>query len=269
MYPIFAQPTFNWIAQDRYEEVCKFKRTCTISFNGPVADLTPIKQASYVLLWLGEEGQEKHQYWPEIVKEACLIAHIWTQLFLSVGPSVSPLVHRLQLQESKQHTYEYICYFITRCRHLVSRCAYTSSKDALLDVLILSGISKAARDKLISSNVTTIDQALLIYQTDEAVNIYLTPLEPTINTVDKAPTKDTKSCISCGRQHDTCPALGARCSNCGRFNHWSSMCRTSRKTHAINTISNGYVDSRDEVFIRLTINQCRNNSINSKTSAQR
>ena len=71
--------------------------------------------------------------------------------------------------------------------HIVEQRLY----EDLLDALLRGGISRAAHDKVISS----IDQALLIYQTGEAVNRYHVPLEPILYTVAKAPTMENKPCM--------------------------------------------------------------------------
>ena len=53
----------------------------------------------------------------------------------------------------------------------------------MLDALLGGGRSRDAREKLVSSNITTLNTALENYQTDEAVNIYHAPHEPTVDIV--------------------------------------------------------------------------------------
>ena len=131
---------------------------------------------------VGDEGQERYQHWPEAVKDACPIEHIWSNMYKAVGPTVSPLVYRLQLLEATQQLCEPIDDFIIRCRRLASRCQYSNSDDALIDTLLRGGRSMVARNKLICSNATTLDQSILIYQTDEAINRPHALIETSIST---------------------------------------------------------------------------------------
>ena len=114
-------------------------------FKGPLTDLTSIRKASYILLWLGDESQERYQHWPEALKDACPIENIWSNMYKAVGHTVSPLVYILQFLEATQQPCEPVDDVILRCRRLASRCQYSNSDDAIIDTLLRGGRSMVAQ----------------------------------------------------------------------------------------------------------------------------
>ena len=54
-----------------------------------------------------------------------------------------------------------------------------------------------------------------------------------------------RPCGKCGRSHGhgDCPAQGSTCNNCGKKNHWSTICRSSGRRHSLSGRTLSHKDS--------------------------
>ena len=140
------QPHFNWTATDKNYELTQFKNACKLWFSGPLSKLSVQEKTSYTLLWLGEEGQEHHSHWTPPIKDECPLEHIWKNLEIRTGSSISKLVFRHNLHQTCQAKDEDIEHFILRCRRIVTRCGYKEPEEQLLDALVSGIHSQTARE---------------------------------------------------------------------------------------------------------------------------
>ena len=56
-------------ATDRHFETLKFNKKSELFFDGLLAELSAKAKDSYVLLWLGDEGQEQNTHWSTLAKD--------------------------------------------------------------------------------------------------------------------------------------------------------------------------------------------------------
>ena len=95
-------PTITWTAPDAAQQFKKFKRTCQLYFEGPLADLNEERKIKYLLLWAGEEGQEVSDSWGLSDADKKKIDVYWTKFEKYVNPKNNFRLARYQLRNLKQ-----------------------------------------------------------------------------------------------------------------------------------------------------------------------
>ena len=149
--------------------------------------------------------------------------------------------------------------FIDRIRNEVSLCKYSVEEEVILDHIIRGTHLTEAREKILDAWNMSLDAITTLEKYESiASSRALRHSNPTICTINKRiPNQQMKylppNCRYCGKTHDICPALDSICNNCGKKNHWSSVCRQHRmKIHTINETTD-HRDTRDEVYIDIYI----------------
>ena len=89
------------LASDKNHEFIQFRNMCKQWFSGTLAKLLAEEKTSYILLWLGEEGQEHHSHWTPPIKDECPLEFIWKNLELRTGSPVSELVFRYRYVDTR------------------------------------------------------------------------------------------------------------------------------------------------------------------------
>ena len=62
------------------------------------------------------------------------------------------------------------------------------------------------------------------------------------------------NCKYCGKKHprdkNQCPAFGAKCQKCGKYNHFAAKCKSkARRTPRVNYVEDGEATSEDNYTI--------------------
>ena len=130
-------------------------------------------------------------------------------------------------------------------------CKYTSPNGHIIDALTFGSNNPRVQSKLLEHDATlTLDKAIETARTQEATSNQLQDIrgsqDTTINAlrhsenIRERPAQDPQKaqetrCGHCGNFHDMsaqslCPAHGTGCKACGKWNHWSQVCRSSQKT---------------------------------------
>jgi hypothetical protein len=211
-------------------------------------------------------------------------------------PKRNVLYDRYLFFKAEQLGNELIDDYISRLRHLIEPCRFGDLQDEMLRDRIVMGTSdKYTRARLFRKKAEEIDlktviEALQISETTEKqLKVVTGGDQPTVNYMKKnnpqwkkkqymkkkeeksqyerkkkesshPSGKMMKDCRSCGGNHkkvkQMCPAFGQKCLQCGKFNHYKSMCwQRTRKLHQVDEDDQErddeieYTDDSDEAFL--------------------
>ena len=164
-------------------------------------------------------------------------------------PQKNVIYERYLFNSSVQEQGEGIDSYVTKLRRLASTCEYEALEDQLIRDRIVIGIrSKEVRGRLLRDTNLTLKKAVDVCHSDEATTQQLQSIAgSTPNTEEvhynmkkkkkpwlKNPTqqRQNKLCRYCGNERhnqiEKCPARGTTCTKCGKANHWSKVCESSK-----------------------------------------
>ena len=258
-------PTVDWAAPSADNSFENFKETCSLIFDGPLADVAEERKVSYLKLWSGEEGRRIIKTWQLTADDSKKVDTYWTKFKDYVKPKSNFRIARYKLRECKQLESEPIDMFVKRLRTILGECDYPAlQRDThLLDAMIFGVRLEKIQSMLLQKDATlTVDDAIATARTQEATRQQMDELRgkvQQIHLLDKprksaqprsqpprapqprssskrqptAPEK--KQCWNCGRKlhskGEVCPAKGSRCSNCQKIGHWSTVCLSTQRSH--------------------------------------
>ena len=188
-----------------------------------------------------------------------------------------------------QNTDESIDEFLTRIRKLSSSCEFGTLTDELIrDKLVLGIRDETTKLRLLKEENLTLNKALNICRASEVVNVQIKAMKASTSEVEgvnvlrtrpykkvtsKPPTKASKAapnykqqaqkqtnitkrkCYHCGRDQGhklkECPAYGQTCNNCGKQNHFASVCLSSKSTRRIHALADGCKEETDEEIFQI------------------
>lgn len=155
------------------------------------------------------------------------------------NPKVNETVERYRFFMRNQGNDESIDTYVTDLRVLASTCNFGDIKDSLIrDRIVCGNNNPGLRERLLREEKLTLDRCLQLCRATELSRENTKTLQG--NTVEEVhmvkqtagPDKNTKtvSCMFCGKTHERnknkCPALGKRCSKCGKENHFAVKCKS-------------------------------------------
>ena len=257
-------PTIDWTDRSIDAAFENFRETCTLIFDGPLADVADKIKVNYLKLWAGEEGRRIIKTWQMTDDESKKLDTYWGKFKDYVKPKSNFRIARYKLRECKQTDSEPVDVFVKRLRTILAECKYPKEQQEvhLLDAMIFGIKLEKVQSQLLQHDETlTVDQALMLARTEEAtrqqieeprgitkpVDVIRKPAghagktrprqRPQAKTAPQeklpqrvSPNKGQPTCGNCGReQHaksENCPARGSRCSNCQKLGHWSNVCRS-------------------------------------------
>lgn len=171
------------------------------------------------------------------------------KLNLHFAPKKNVRYERYHFNQACQQDGESIDQFASRLRNLAETCEFHAADDAIADQILASCSSTRLKERILREDKA--DLAFILKQgrilecsKQQASQITAKSKSAEINTLrttrNNAPpnhesrTKSEGKCRNCGQSwpHEPsrpCPALGKTCHACGKHNHFSSVCRSSRK----------------------------------------
>jgi hypothetical protein len=127
----FTPPTMNWNASDIPDEFNSFKQYCNLVFDGPFLKKTEKEKASYILLWIGQQGVDIYNsfVW-ENEQDKVKPKAIWEKYGKHLAPVSNYRLARFQLQQVRKEPNENIDDFMTRLDlHLITlNCSVEKSQ---------------------------------------------------------------------------------------------------------------------------------------------
>ena len=197
------------------------------------------------------------------------------------SPRKNVTYERFKFNTCSQASGQCIEDYITELRKLSSSCEFgTLCSSLIMDRLVCGINNNAVRERLLRQTNLTMNQAIEICKTAEAVETQIKDINvgdsapSTSNHIDsvgskrKAPDRNEtniiQSCKFCGGSHTYgkrhCPAANKKCDSCNSTGHFKKMCFSKRSDNAsgqVNDINlqNVQCDDTDDFFIGgITIN---------------
>ena len=178
---------------------------------------------------------------------------------------VNPFKAYYDFENRNQHSHETTQEYLTALRSLMSDCDFAGRENHHLAIRLACGcFNKDTQKKLLALPNVNLDEVLRIMKAEELANESVTAITgqaavhgTKVGHRTKTPRRSqpksapSDSCTRCGYGNhltsDTCPALGAKCNLCGKLNHFSKVCRSSRsgdknkgvKTVNVRTVNSG------------------------------
>ena len=252
-------PSMVW-SGDLPHELMAFKQYVTLIFKGPLSKLKSEERMTYVLIWIGEEGLRIYNTWNNETKT---LIEFWAHLSEVLEPRSNYRLARLLLEKMKQAKDELVDEYMTKCMLQAKKCKFrdeTEIETRLIEQIIRGGAhDKVREDILCKDNTLTLDQAMKIARTYEALQSELkefkagsnthidhvsnrlsenkpkTAYRKTNNRLDKSHndkiTNYYVTCKYCGLKHTgtQCPAAQSECRFCHKIGHWAAVCRQKSK----------------------------------------
>lgn len=138
----------------------------------------------------------------------------------------------------KQKTSESIDSFHSKLRKIALTCDFSDINREIKTQIIQNCVSQRLRRKALREDMT-LSTLLAAGRALEMAEQHADDMEQkdSINkvTVQKEKSliiKKEKNCFRCGGKYphqNDCPAMGKKCSTCGKMNHFSKVCRTKNK----------------------------------------
>ena len=174
-------------------------------------------------------------------------------------PRRNLVVDRHRFLTRDQQPGESIDQFVTELRTLAASCEWGELKDDLICSRIVSGISSnSVRERLLRSETDlTLQKAIDICRIaelskqqmklfgGETVQAGVSRIrhQSTGRPEEQASTSNDadKECGNCGSKHleGHCSALGRRCNNCRKLNHFAKVCRSGRNINIVQQVETG------------------------------
>lgn len=175
--------------------------------------------------------------------------------------------------------------FVTELKSRARQCEFGDSEDLMIrDKIVFSVPDTSLREKLLSIPDLALTKAIDLCRAKEVACAQAKAMSPVSVTehVDAIGSRDTpkqqkradtnrtrvkdqvQSCGRCGRQHKprSCPAYNAHCNACGKKNHFSAVCKSSKVVAPLDTDTDSECDEAstavDTLFIDTVAHKKRN-----------
>ena len=234
-------PQMEWNDSDLPMAFKSFKQYCQLVFDGPLNAKEDKVKATYILLWIGEEGRKIFNSFDLTADEKAKPDAIFDKFATYLEPKSNFRIARYQLQGFKQADDESVDSFMARCKIQAQKCRFSDAEleERLIEQLIIGTRERKIQEVLLGKDdKLKLDKAMDIARTREAtVNDMKSldqqgasaPARSHDTNVDAIRQNSNLRCGKCGLSHEKkCPAQGTRCRKCNQWNHWEQVCRNKQ-----------------------------------------
>jgi len=167
-------PHMDWNDTDLPTVFKTFKQYCQLIFNGPLNKKEEKEKATYILLWIGEEGLKVVNSFELSDEDKAKTDMIFDKFTKYLEPKSNFRIARFQLQGFRQTKDESVDSFMARCKLQAQKCQFTEAEmeERLIEQLIIG-----TRERKVQENVLGKDEKLKL---DKAMDIARTR-EATVN----------------------------------------------------------------------------------------
>ncbi len=235
---VFESPKIDFHAVDIITEWEDFKDHCELIFNGSLHAQTEKVKANTLRQFLGAEGRRIFKTFvfdADAGESADTRADIYKKYEDYIAPKANHRSARLLLQRIRQSETEGIDDFINRLRLHARHCRFkdnAETEERVIEQLIAGTKHKEVQRKLISKDTLTLDEAVKVARSYEAVQGHLSDIRENEKSVG-AVSKSSSTCGNCGeprhKSMSECRAKGTQCRKCGKIGHWKKVCRSQKK----------------------------------------
>ena len=234
-------PQMEWNDSDLPMAFKSFKQYCQLIFDGPLNAKEDKVKATYILLWVGEEGRKIFNSFGLTDDEKAKPDAIFNKFTTYLEPKSNFRIARYQLQGFRQADGESVDSFLARCKIQAQKCRFSDAEleERLIEQLIIGTCERKVQEVLLGKDdKLKLDKAMDIARTREATVNDMKSLEQQgasasirshDTNIDAVRQNSNPKCGKCGLSHrKKCPAQGTRCRKCNQWNHWEQVCRNKQ-----------------------------------------
>ena len=234
-------PQMEWNDSDLPMAFKSFKQYCQLIFDGPLNAKEDKVKATYILLWVGEEGRKIFNSFDLTDDEKAKPDAIFNKFTTYLEPKSNFRIARYQLQGFRQADGESVDSFLARCKIQAQKCRFSDAEleERLIEQLIIGTCERKVQEVLLGKDdKLKLDKAMDIARTREATVNDMKSLEQQgasasirshDTNIDAVRQNSNPKCGKCGLSHGKkCPAQGTRCRKCNQWNHWEQVCRNKQ-----------------------------------------
>ena len=181
-----AQATMEWDSPEKGVAFSKFKRKCELLFKTYFKSIEEEERVSYILLWLGDEGDEIFRTFTwETAGDEKKPDKVLEKFEKHFQPMASHRLHRYHMMTMKQNN-KPIDEFLKEMKSVALKCKFKDTEeteDRMLDQLILGCSTPEAQKLLIGRDENLkLEEAAKIVRAHEATRRHMTTLNKTLTS---------------------------------------------------------------------------------------
>ena len=176
--------TMEWDNPDKASAFARFKRKCELLFNTYHKAVEGEGRVDYILLWLGDEGDDIYKTFTwDVESDSKDFSKVLEKFEMHFQPMASHRLHRYHLMQMRQGN-QPVDEYLKEMKTVASKCKFRDSvevEDRMLDQLILGCNAPEVQKSLIGRNENfKLDEAAKIARAHEATRQQMNTLNKTV-----------------------------------------------------------------------------------------
>lgn len=154
-------PHMDWNDTNLPTAFKTFKQYCQLIFNGPLSKKEEKEKATYILLWIGEEGLKVFNSFELSDENKAKTDTIFDKFTKYLEPKSSFRIGRFQLQGSRKTKDESVDSFMARCKLQAQKCRFS---EAEMEKRLIEQLIIGTRERKVQENLLGKDEKLKLYK---------------------------------------------------------------------------------------------------------